>query len=337
METKWSISNWVDRSAFVRSQRYAHARQMNRAKAQSRKLRLIRDFERKTQGDGCRAAGVLGAIAQDWKLAQPALTRSFGALERELGVILFERHARGMVLTSAGVLFHRRASAVVNEVRRAREDFDQSRGGMRGTITVGLSIMPHMGMLPDALPAFRRRYPHVALKIIEGLYPAMERGLQDGSIDFYLGASPRGEPADGLVAQTLFHNTRTVIGRKGHPLAGAKTIMDLASAEWATTTLDFNAGTDLKELFAKYRMPPPVVMLQAHSALSVIVALSSCDLLAIFPAQWNEFPLTRNVLQVIHIKEKLPAPDIVMIRRPDLPLTPAADYFCDLMKRHVPG
>lgn len=280
--------------------------------------------------------GSLRAAARHLNLAQPALTRSIGALERELGVTLFERQARGMVLTPAGKLFHRRASAVTNEVRRAHEDFEQTQGDMRGTITVGLSIMPHMGMLPGALPAFRLRYPGVGLKIIEGLYPAMEAGLQDGSIDFYLGASPKGDPADGLVGQTLFHNTRTVMGRKGHPLAGAKSLRDLAKAEWATTTLDFHTGVDLNELFAKHRMPPPVIMLQAQSALSVIVALSSCDLLAMLPAQWNEFPLTRNVLQVINIKEKLPAPDIVMIRRPDLPLTPAADHFCDLLKRYLP-
>ncbi len=281
--------------------------------------------------------GSLRAAARHLELAQPALTRSIGALERELGVTLFERQARGMVLTSAGMLFHRRASAVVNEVRRAQEDFAQTGGDMRGSIAIGLSIMPHLGLLPQALPVFKRRYPRVRLKIIEGLYPAMEAGLLDGGIDFYLGASPRREPADGLVAQTLFHNTRTVIGRKGHPLAGAKSIRELAHAEWATTTIDFDAGVDLNELFAKYKLPPPLITLQTHSALSVIVALSSCDLLAILPAQWNEFPLTRDVLRVIDIKEKLPAPDIVMIRRPDLPLTPAADHLCDLLQRYLPA
>ena len=280
--------------------------------------------------------GSLRAAARHLDLAQPALTRSIGALERELGVALFERHAQGMVLTAAGKRFHMRASAVINEVRRAQEDVEQSGGNLRGSISVGLSIMPHMGMLPDALPVFRRRYPLVRLTILEGLYPAMEAGLLDGSIDFYLGASPRGEPAEGLVSQTLFHNTRTVIGRKDHPLTGAKSIKELAQAEWATTTLDFNAGSDLNALFANYGLPPPVITLQTHSALSVIVALSSCDLLAILPSQWNDFPLTRDVLQVIKIREKLPAPDIVMIRRPHLPLTPAADYFCDLLKRYVP-
>lgn len=281
--------------------------------------------------------GSLRAAARHLGLAQPALTRSIGALERELGITLFERAARGMVLTPAGKQFHRRASAVTNEVRRAKEDFEQTDGDMKGTVTVGLSIMPHMGILPEALPVFRRRYPLVRLKIIEGLYPAMEAGLLDGSIDFYLGASPRGEPAGGLVSETLLQNTRTVIGRRGHTLASARSIKELGKAEWATTTIDFDAATDLNELFAKYKMPPPVITLQTHSALSVIVALSSCDLLAILPAQWNEFPLTRDILQVINIKEKLPAPDIVLIRRPDLPLTPAADHFCDLMKRYLPA
>ena len=281
--------------------------------------------------------GSLRAAARHLGLAQPALTRSIGALERELGITLFERAARGMVLTPAGKQFHRRASAVTNEVRRAKEDFEQTDGDMKGAVTVGLSIMPHMGILPEALPVFRRRYPLVRLKIIEGLYPAMEAGLLDGSIDFYLGASPRGEPAGGLVSETLLQNTRTVIGRRGHPLASVRSIKELGKAEWATTTIDFDAATDLNELFAKYKMLPPVITLQTHSALSVIVALSSCDLLAILPAQWNEFPLTRDILQVINIKEKLPAPDIVLIRRPDLPLTPAADHFCDLMKRYLPA
>jgi LysR family transcriptional regulator, regulator of abg operon len=277
--------------------------------------------------------GSLRAAARHLGLAQPALTRSIGALERELGVTLFERQARGMVLTSAGKLFHRRASAITNEVRRAHEDFEQTNGDMSGIVTVGLSIMPHLGMLPRALPLFRSRFPNVRLKIIEGLYPAMEAGLQDGSIDFYIGASPRDKPADGLVAETLVRNTRIVIGRKDHPLTGATSIKQLAKAEWATTTLDFNAEMDLRELFTKHKLPPPRVMVQANSALSVVVALSSCDLLAMLPTQWNDFPFVSHFLQVINIKEKLRGPDVVLIRRPDLPLTPSADHLCDLMKR----
>jgi LysR family transcriptional regulator of abg operon len=140
----------------------------------------------------------------------------------------------------------------------------------------------------------------------------------------------------GLVPEPLFRNTRTVGGRKGHPSAGARSIKDPAAAEWATTSIDYNAADDLTALFAEYRMREPKLLLQTRSALSVIVGLAYSDLLALLPVQRNEFPLTRGVLQVVDIEGRLPAPSIVCIRRPDLALTPPADYFCDLLRRRAP-
>jgi DNA-binding transcriptional LysR family regulator len=281
--------------------------------------------------------GSLRAAARHLDLAQPALTRSIRTLERDLGTALFEREARGMVLTTAGKLFYERAGMVLNELQRAREELGQTQGDMQGTVVVGLSIMPHVGMLPFALPAFRKQFAQVKLHIIEGLYPAIEAGLRNGSVDFYLGASPQSGVAPGLMTELLFNNTRTIVGRKNHPLAKATSIHDLADAEWATTSLNYNAADDLNQLFAGYGMPAPRIMLQAQSTMSVMAALAYTDLLAILPVQWNEFPLTRNALEVIHIKEKLVAPDIVCIRRADLPLTPAAEYFSDLLRRHIPA
>lgn len=277
--------------------------------------------------------GSLRAAARHLGQAQPALTRSVRALEKELGVTLFERDARGMALTAMGKLFHQRASAVVNEVRRAQEEMQQAQGNLRGSVVAGLSIMPHVGMLPHALPLFRKKYPGVQLRIIEGLYPSIESGLRDGSIDFYLGASPQATPAPGLVSETLFENTRKVVGRKGHPLLGARSLRELAQAEWATTSISYNAAEDLQALFERHRLPPPQIALQANSALTVMVALASTNLLSILPVQWNEFPLTKGVLQTIDVREKLSAPSIVLIRRPDLPLTPAAEHLCDLLRR----
>lgn len=277
--------------------------------------------------------GSLRAAARHLGQAQPALTRSVRALEKELGVTLFERDARGMVLTAMGKLFHQRANAVVNEVRRAQEEMQQAQGNLRGSVVAGLSIMPHVGMLPHALPLFRKKYPGVQLRIIEGLYPSIESGLRDGSIDFYLGASPQAKPAPGLVAESLFENSRKVVGRKGHPLLGARSLRELAQAEWATTSISYNAAEDLQALFERHRLPPPHIALQANSALTVMVALASTNMLSILPVQWNEFPLTRGVLQTIDVREILGAPSIVLIRRPDLPLTPAAEHLCDLLCR----
>ncbi len=278
--------------------------------------------------------GSLRAAARHLDVAQSALTRSIRELERELGSTLFERDARGMVLTPMGRLFFQRASSAVNELRRAREEIDQARGGTVGTVAAGLSIMPHVGMLPGALPLFRKRFPGVVVKVIEDLYPAIEPGLRDGSIDFYLGASPNGPLAPGLISELLFHNTRLVFARKGHPLAGARSLKDLAQAEWLTPSLTTVAAEDLNNLFASFGLPPPKIKLQAHSTMSVIVALVSTDLLAVLPEQLSGLPLIQGALEVISLRERLPAPDIVFVRRADLPLTPAADYFADMLQRY---
>ena len=161
--------------------------------------------------------GSLRAAARHLGQAQPALTRSIRLLEQDLGTSLFEREARGMVLTPAGKLFYQRASLVLHELRHAREEIEQHTGQMTGTVVMGLSIMPHVGLLPQALPRFRERFPHIKLKVIEGLYPAIEPGLRDGSIDFYLGAAPEEAIESGLISTELTENTRTVVARKNHP------------------------------------------------------------------------------------------------------------------------
>jgi LysR family transcriptional regulator of abg operon len=190
-------------------------------------------------------------------------------------------------------------------------------------------------VLPYALSRFRRRYPSIRLQLIEGLFPDLEMPLRSGQIDFCLGAAPRVPNAPGLISELLFENRRAVVARCEHPLAAAR-IKDLAAAEWATTSIDYNSEEDLQNLFARYRMGEPRIMLMTRSALSLMVGLAHSDLLALLPIQWSEFPLTRDTLTLKPIEETLPGPPIVLIQRPDLPLTPAAEFFCDLMRRYAP-
>jgi len=282
------------------------------------------------------AHGSLRAAARHLNVPQPVLTRSIGLLEKELGGALFTRETKGMALTPVGRLFHTRASAIVHESQRALEEFSQTLGNERGTVVAALSIMPHVGMLSQALPLFRARYPQVRLQLIEGLFPDVEGKLRDGSVDFYMGAAPRIKPMPGLRIDLLFENTRTIVGRKGHPLTRSRSLKALAAADWAITSVDHHADQDLQQLFASHGLPAPNILLHARSALSMMVALANSDLLAILPVQWDEFALTKNALEVVRIREVLPAPAIVLVKRPDLPLTPAAGYLVDMLLRQIP-
>ncbi len=281
--------------------------------------------------------GGLRAGARHLGLAQPALTRSLGEIERELGVALFERHARGMEPTPAGRAFAQRATLVLGEVRRAREDAGQIGGGGAGAVSVGLSIAAHLAMLPKALGPFRIRFPEVSLHVVEGFYPTLETGLRSGEVDFYVGPSPERALPPELSIEHLFENTRSVLCRMGHPLAAARSLADLAGAEWATTSITVQAEQEFEALFAEHGLPTPRLVLRSQSALTLIVALMSSDLLAMAPVQWTAFAPTADTLATIPIRERLPAPRIALVRRADVPLTPAASHLADLLLRAVPA
>ncbi len=276
--------------------------------------------------------GSLRAAARELGVAQPAVTRSIQELERELGATLFERQPRGVVPTAMGQAFERRARSVHNELLLARNEVDQLQGQTHGSIRVALSMAPHMALLPYALKQFRIRYPGVHIDIIDAVFSMVSGRLSDATIDCYVGPPPERLP-EGLISEKLVDNTRLILGRKGHPLALARSLRELTGAEWISTSITATAENELEPVFHQHRLPPPKIMLQSHAALTVIVSLLNSDMLAMLPKQWTEFALTKDVLQGIPVMEQFRAPPICIIQRASLPLTPAAEHFCDLIRR----
>lgn len=276
--------------------------------------------------------GSLRAAARELGATQPAISRNIQELEKELGVTLFERRASGVTLTPMGEVFQRRASSVRNELRVAREEIDQLRGATHGRLTVALSSVPHIALLPNALKPFRQRYPDVLIDIIDAVYPTVEAGLKDSRVDCYFGPAPQ-EVGAGLLVEKLFDNSRLIIGRKGHPLAKAQSLAELANAEWITTSITYKAEEEIGPLFAQHGLPPPRLVMRAYSTLTFLTAMAHSDLLMLLPVQWTQSPLLRHAIEPIRVLELLPAPAVCLVRRGGLPLTPAAEYFCDMMRR----
>jgi LysR family transcriptional regulator, regulator of abg operon len=277
--------------------------------------------------------GSLRAAARHLGVAQPAFSRSIAELERELGAALFERRARGMIATPLGQAFVRRANAILNDVRRACDEVEQLKGNALGEITIGLSIAAHLLLLPGSLRTFRDRHPKVRLHVIEGFYPTLLPGLQDGSVDFYIGPDPGLRLPATLKKETLFSAGRAVLCRVKHPLANAKSLKELHDAEWITTSITPKAESEIGDVFKRHHLPEPKLVLQSQSALTLLTCLTNSDLLAMAPAQWVDSPIAAQLLRTIPVKEKLSEVAIIVVTRRDAPLAPAAGYWLDLMKR----
>jgi LysR family transcriptional regulator of abg operon len=291
------------------------------------KLHHLRDFVAIANAKSVRSA------ARSIGLAQPVLTRSLQELERELGVSLFERHVRGMALTASGERFLMRAQAALEEVRRGCEEAGQLQGRMQGNVSVALSGALMMTLLPAAYGDFRKACPDVSLRLVEGLFPAVEPRLRDGRLDFYMGPRPERALGGGYQVQLLFKNERMVLARKGHPLAREKTLERLLDADWIVVGLRERVEEEFEEQFSALGMRNPKLLTIAESMLGLIALLSTTDALALLPRQWAESTLFKDVIEPIKVREPLIGPDIVEVTRAKFSLTPAAEKFATLLRR----
>ncbi|MFM9901076.1 MAG: LysR substrate-binding domain-containing protein [Polaromonas sp.] len=278
------------------------------------------------------ASSIRGA-ARAQGLAQPAITRGLRELEKELGVPLLERHGKGISLNQYGQSFVVRARSILQDVERGRQEIEQLKGHGLGKVSAGLSSAVFLSLVPEVYAAFRKSYPEAHLSLTEGLFPALEPQLKNGSLDFYVGPRPMGELDSTYALQTLFRNKRVVVGRQGHPLAHVRSLRGLIHAEWIMTGLRQPVEIEFEEQFSVHGLPAPKSVTQTLTTLPVVALLTATDALAFLPQQWVSSRIFKTSLQEIPVTEALDGPDIVLVRRKALPLTPLADTLATLFER----
>ena len=111
-------------------------------------------------------AGSFTHAAESLRLSQSAISRQVSALEQDVGVALFHRHARGLVLTEQGEMLYQAAHEVLMKLEsvkmRLTEAKDRPSGPLRVTTTVGLGS----GWLTERVPEFLDLYPEIQLQLI---------------------------------------------------------------------------------------------------------------------------------------------------------------------------
>jgi len=122
-------------------------------------------------------------------VAQPGLSTQIRRLETELGIKLFERHTRGVDLTSAGELFLERARAALVAADEARCTGRDLEAGVVGTVRLGLDTAARWQPASELLDVFTRNRPAVEVSIVESYGGALSRDLRDGRLDAVLAPS----------------------------------------------------------------------------------------------------------------------------------------------------
>lgn len=182
------------------------------------------------------ARGSFSAAADALGYTQSAVSQQIAALEREAGVRLVERSARGVRLTEAGRVVVRHADAILARLADADAELESLAGLRSGRVRVASFPSAGATMMPRAIACFRERHPAVEVTL-QPAEPEEAVGLlRAGAVDLALIIETTFQPAchDGLDRTQLLDDPMCLALPLTHPLArkpGLK-LEDLAGESW---------------------------------------------------------------------------------------------------------
>jgi len=136
--------------------------------------------------------------AEACNVSQSALSTAINELEKQLGLIIFERNNKQVLVTSNGQLILNKAKRVKLELDELLQISQVNKVPFASPMTLG--VIPTIGpyLLPKVLPEVRQQYPEFKLKIREEQSHVLVDLLKSGEIDAAILALPY--PIDGLMA-----------------------------------------------------------------------------------------------------------------------------------------
>ena len=94
-------------------------------------------------------------------VTQPTVSRQISDLEKDLGVVLFERGPRKITLTKEGILFKRRAEEILSLINITEEEIARDSQELEGTITIGGGELKTVDYVCEKMVEFQKLYPKV--------------------------------------------------------------------------------------------------------------------------------------------------------------------------------
>jgi len=207
--------------------------------------------------------GSLSAASEQLFVAVSAISRQIQRLENQVGVPLFARHARGMVLNEAGEIFARHVRKNLLDMEYALAEIKGLKAVRRTLIRVACTDGLAFTLLPRLIADFRNDNPGVLFDVkvasTQGVAEALRNGECDVALQFSLHAERGVEVMGSWPAPVL------IVMHQTHPLANAPqvTLADLSHYPLALP----QQNTTVRQLFE----------LASHMNGSLVEPVMTCD------------------------------------------------------------
>ncbi|MDP1954486.1 MAG: LysR family transcriptional regulator [Polaromonas sp.] len=275
----------------------------------------------------------VAAAARMINIAQSAVTKSIQEIEESLGVALFERSSRGMVLTQAGHRFQASARKVISAVAEAGMLGRERAEALTGSLTIGVTSLVAGYYLADLFARFQRSHPSVRISVVEDSPQFLEHLLINGEVDLAIMVSNTLGDPQALVVEVLTSSPNRVWLASSHPLAerAELTLSECAAHQHIVLEAD-RIENVLRTVWSRYGMRPEVTM--RTSSLEAVRSLVGVGAgIALLPDfLYRPWTLDADHIEVRSLRDAVPSIDIGLVWRRGSNIRDVVSEFIELAR-----
>jgi DNA-binding transcriptional LysR family regulator len=160
--------------------------------------------------------------AEAVSLVQASVSERIASLEKKIGMPLLDRLGRKVIPTAAGELLHKHATLLLEMKETAELEIERFTGLKQGEISMGGSTIPGEYILPDLIGRFKKKYPHLSVKMTIADSGEIENRVIAGQLE--IGVIGSKSLHANLLCQKLWEDELVLAVPVRHPWARRKAV-----------------------------------------------------------------------------------------------------------------
>lgn len=273
-------------------------------------------------------AGSVSGAARALSISQSSVTEGIRSLEDDLGVVLFDRQARGLLITQKGSAFLRHARQIFADVATARNSFQEDAEAAPGKLSLGVTSLVAGYVLSDILQRFRRAFPQVDLQVVEDNGDYLQHLLIGGELDVAVLLTSSVKDRMAMHVESLVVSPYRLWLPLGHRLAQQETItLDELAGEPLIQLMVDEIEASTRSLMAALAVKPEIAF-RTRSVEAVRSLVATGAGVAILPSLvYRPWSLEGDRIEIRDVSGDLPSVQVGLAWRRGAPLAiPALNF-----------
>lgn len=264
---------------------------------------------------------------------QSSLSVLIRELEEAIGLRLFDRTTRKLVLTEAGQEYLVHAQRILIEVEHAHLSTTELVERKRGRVVIAAPPIMAAALLPEIIADYHRSYPNISI-VVEDMPPAeIVPAVASGQIDCGIGVF--GETPDGVKAVAVLKERMLIIAKAGNPLLARPTLRwsDLRGQPVVAIKggAQIRREVDVRLRLARITEEP---VIEVRQMLTVLGMVSAGLGVAVWPS-WASMFLAPFGVEGRPLADAAPHLDVAVITPGNRGLSPAATSFHTMLTANI--